>query len=328
MMLQLVNLSNYSTDLVLIRNDAAELQAFLQRNGLDGLEMMFCDSWDPSIHRLEWIHGVHLQFWPSWLDFWRGDYQELLRQFGSRANIIASYGGLKREDWLNRQRANIRQAREAQAKYLVWHVCHNRLEEIFDWRFSASDREVVDGAIEVINEVADEIPADMTLLLENLWWPGMTLRDPGIIARLLEKIRHPRLGIMLDTGHLMNTNQDLRSQAEGIEYVLHTIDSLGEYSRSIHGIHLHYSLSGPYIRQTRGWNRQSCSLEESISHVLKIDQHLPFTDSQVCRILDRVRPEWLVHEFVQKSAGDWEEKVVRQQRALGLRHLKGDETHE
>jgi len=275
-MLQLVNLSNYRTDLDLIRHSAGELEAFLERNGLDGIEMMFCAPWDTAVHRQERIHGVHLRFWPSWLDFWRGDYNELLRQFGSKENIIASYGGLEREDWLNLYRENIRLAKQAGAQYLVLHVCHNRLEEALDWRFSASDRGVVEATIEVVNAVADEIPSDMPLLFENLWWPGLTLLDKNMVALLLEKVKHPYIGIMLDTGHLMNTNQELRSEEQGIEYVLDVLAGLGEYSRYIRGIHLHYSLSGDYVKQTRAQGRRPCSLGESISHVLNIDQHLPF----------------------------------------------------
>jgi len=318
-MLQLVNLSNYRTDLDLIGNNAGELEALLGRHDLDGIEMMFCDSWDAAVHRKEWIHGVHLRFWPSWLDFWRGDYNELLRQFDSKENIIACYGGLRRQDWLQLYRENICQAKQAEAKYLVWHICHNRLEEVFDWRFSASDREVVEAAIEVINAVADEIPPDMTVLFENLWWPGLTLLDKNLLAMLLEKVKHPHIGIMLDTGHLMNTNQELQSEEEGIEYIMDILASLGEYRCYIRGIHLHHSLSGEYVKQARTQGRRQCSLGESISHVMKIDQHLPFSTKQVKRILDWVQPDWLVHEFVQKSPGDWEAKIARQQQAFRVR---------
>jgi sugar phosphate isomerase/epimerase len=318
-MLQLVNLSNYITDLELINNNAGELEAFLSRNGLDGIEMMVCAPWDSTIHRKEWIKGVHLWFWPSWLDFWRGDYQELLRQFGSREDIIASYGGLERQDWLNLYRTNIDQARQVEAEYVVFHVCHNRLEEVFDWKFSASSREVIEATIEVVNALADEIPPSVTVLFENLWWPGLTLLDKDLVALLVERVKHPNIGIMLDTGHLMNTNQDLQSEEEGVEYILRTLAGLCEYSRYIRGIHLNCSLSGNYVRQTKTFERRQVSLDEAISHVLKIDQHMPFGTLQVRRILDWVRPDWLVHEFIQKIPDDWEEKIVRQQRSTGLR---------
>lgn len=39
-------------------------------------------------------------------------------------------------------------------------------------------------------------------------------------ARLFEKIKHKNVGIMLDTGHLMNTNPELQTEEDGIEYIL------------------------------------------------------------------------------------------------------------
>ena len=315
-MLELVNLSNYSTDLELIKNNAEQLSGFLRRNELDGIEMMFCGPWDSSVHRKEWIQGVHLQFWPSWLDFWRGDRQELLRQFESAETITAIYGGLNREDWLERYRENIRQAVAAEAKYVVFHACHNRIAEIFNWNFAANDREVATAFVAVLNELVDSIPPDMNILLENLWWPGLTLRDKKVAAKLLESIRHPNVGMMLDTGHLMNTNPGLRSQQEGIDFVLRTLDELGSYRDSIRGIHLHYSLSGEYITRARQAGPCEPTLDEAFRHVMAIDQHLPFDTPDALRLLNYVQPEWLVHEFVQKSDKDWESKVVRQRRAL------------
>ena len=321
-MLELVNLSNCRTDLDLICNDACELASFLRHNALDGLEMMFCAPWDPSVHRKEWIRGVHLQFWPSWLNFWRGDMDELLRQFGTKENIVDIYGGLQRQDWLERYRANIRQAVAAEAGYVVFHVCHNRLSEVYNWNFSATSHEVVTASIELINELVDEIPSDMALLLENLWWPGLTLLDRNLVAQLMEGIRHPRTGIMLDTGHLMNTRSDLRTQEEGIDYILRTLEELGPWREYIRGIHLHYSLSGNYVRRMRQQETAEHTLVETLTHVMAIDRHLPFDTAAVGRILNYVAPSWLVHEFVQKSAGDWEGKVRRQRQALAAGRIK------
>lgn len=52
-----------------------------------------------------------------------------------------------------------------------------------------------------------KLPPHVALLFENLWWPGLTLKNPKLVAKLLKNVKHPNLGIMLDLGHLMNTNQ-------------------------------------------------------------------------------------------------------------------------
>ncbi|HWR44883.1 sugar phosphate isomerase/epimerase family protein [Sporomusa sp.] len=319
-MLQLVNMSNYMTDNDLINNSAEGLQKFLTCHHLDGLEMMFCGPLDGSVYKKEWIHGVHLRFWPWWLDFWRGDHHELLKQFGSEEEIKACYGGVTREDWLNVYRENIAAAKQAGARYLVFHVSHARIPELFSWNFGACDREIIEATVEVINELHSAIPDDTMLLFENLWWPGLTLQSKELTARLLDGVTHPNIGIMLDTGHLMNTNPALQTQTEGVDYILKIISQLGSYSQYIKGIHLHHSLSGEYIKNSqRSINRQDqYSMTDIMNHVLKIDEHLPFSVPEVRRIVDYVQPDYLVHEFMKDSMDEWVEKIKRQQQALNL----------
>jgi len=315
-MLQLVNLSNYSCDSELIHHSAEYLQTFLDKHQLDGLEMMFCDTWDPCIYKKENIQGVHLRFWPTWLDFWRGDNKELLKQFGSEENIITCYGGLSRKDWLAIYRENIRLAVTAGAKYVVFHVSHARVSEIFSGLFSASDGDVIEATIELVNELVDEIPTQVAVLFENLWWPGLTLKNPMLVARLLENVKHPNVGIMLDTGHLMNTNQDLKSEKEGIDYILNILNALGKYRHSVRGVHLHKSLSGEYVKNSRCNKTAEYDMAQIMDHVLHIDQHQPFTTCDVQRLIDCIHPEFLVHEFMYSSLDEWSQKIRAQRAAL------------
>lgn len=53
---------------------------------------------------------------------------------------------------------------------------------------------------------------------------------------------------MLDTGHLMNTNPELQTEQDGIEYILKTVKALGEDRKLIRGLHLNCSLSGDYVK--------------------------------------------------------------------------------
>ena len=317
-MLQLVNLSNYCSDVELINNNSDVLRAFLDDHHLDGIEMMFCEPWNSRIHKQEWIYGVHLRFWPNWLDFWQGNQAELLKQFGSVAEIKACYGGLTRAEWLSTYRANIRMAEEAGARYIVFHVCHARMSELYDWKFHATDEEVIEAAIEVVDILTTDIPTDMELLFENLWWPGFTLLDKRLTARLLEGVRHRNVGIMLDTGHLMNTNPDLRSEAEGIDYIINTIKQLGSYRHYIKGIHLHCSLSGEYIKSSKNNPKEQATPADIMSHVMKIDEHLPFTTHAVSRLIDFIKPQYVTHEFINQSLDEWSQKIIIQQRALSF----------
>ncbi len=315
-MLQLANMSNYEFDRRMIDNSAVCLESFLQEHELDGLELLFWEEWDPTLHRKPWIQGAHLRFWPDWLDYWRGDRQAVLKQSGSEEQVLASFGGWDREVWLERYRREIRVAAEAGAKYLVFHVSQVRPDEMYDWRFKSSDREVVAATLEVVNELADTIPPEVELLYENLWWPGLTLRDPEIAAELLNGSRHAKTGLMLDTGHLMNGNLALHNQEQAIDYTLKILERLGGLKERIRGMHLHHSLSGPYLKESRK-QQGAMSLTALMSHVMKIDQHLPFSSERVKELVDTVKPAYLVHEFAYSSLSEWSDKIRCQQQALG-----------
>lgn len=316
-MLQLVNLSNhYMDNESLLHRDPLVLEKFLRENKLDGVEMMFWEPWDQTLHRPEWIHGVHLRFWPSWLDFWQGDMEALKQEFGSEADIAACYGGLTKQEWIAAYRQNIDLAAKAKAKYVVFHVSQVRKNEVFDWQFSADNRTVIAHTIDLVNELVPSIPEDMLLLFENLWWPGLTLQDKELLAMLLNGVHHQKVGVMLDTGHLLNTNQALRSEEEAVQYIVKTVENLGELKRYIKGVHLHCSLSGDYVKASRQQARDNACNINIMEHILNIDRHQPFTDKAAKEIIALIQPDFLVHEFMQCSLEDWQNKLTVQQRAL------------
>lgn len=128
----------------------------------------------------------------------------------------------------------------------------------------------------------------------------------------------PNTGLMLDTGHLMNGSQDLCSQEQAIDYVLQAVTKLGAVRRQIRGMHLHYSLSGSYVRQRRQ-KPGDFTPEALMHHVVQIDQHRPFSSCRVRELVKVVQPAYLVHEFIYSDMTEWANKVSCQQHALGYR---------
>ena len=112
---------------------------------------------------------------------------------------------------------------------------------------------------------------------------------------------------MLDTGHLMNTNLDLQSEAEGAAYVQKIYHELGELGKCVYGIHLHQSLSGAYTREMMrrhvGW-KTSLDWQAAMDYVMHVDQHQPFHTDAARRIVETVQPMYLVHEFQHRSRDD------------------------
>ena len=49
---------------------------------------------------------------------------------------------------------------------------------------------------------------------------------------------------MLDTGHLIHTNTDIKTQQDAVDYINTVLDKHDELSSYIKGIHLNQSLSG------------------------------------------------------------------------------------
>ena len=321
-MLTLTNLSNADCDVEnLLQNSSDTLAEILHTHMLDGIEFMLCAPWDRTMVPADYIKGVHLLFWPTWVDFWRGDRAALMEEFGSEENIRAYYGSSDISDWVAAWKENLRQAAGCQPQYLVLHVAHNRTSEMYTRAFAATDEDVIRATIELVNEIACEIPQGCKLLFENLWWPGLTFCQPHLAAMLLEQVDYPDTGFMLDTGHLMNTNLALRSEADGAAYVMKIYRDLGAVGKYVYGLHLHQSLSGSYVREMMRRNAGACDpldWRTAMDYVMCVDRHEPFRTEAARRILDAVQPAYLVHEFLQRSRTDWERKIRTQQHALGI----------
>jgi len=317
-LLRLCSFSTCREDLDVINGSGAVLKEFLAQHRLDGLELMICGEEIPAYIPVEKVYGVHLSYWPTWLDFWCHNSAELQREFGSAEQVASYYGSTDPKVLVERYRHEIGRAVKLGAKYAVFHVSHARKEEVFSYRFHYDDAAVVTAAIELLNAVFAGFEPDIEVLLENLWWPGLTFLQPQLVEKALTEINFQRIGLMLDTGHLMNTNLNLASQRQGIEYVLQTVENLGSLQRYIRGVHLHYSLSGNYVRKKINEPGGRYDADATLAHVLAIDQHLPFSDREVRRIIDRIQPGFLVHEFTFRNREKWSEYIRIQNEALGF----------
>ncbi len=64
------------------------------------------------------------------------------------------------------------------------------------------------------------------------------MTDPELVRYFIENIEYEHKGLMLDTGHLLNTNLDINTEEEGIDYLIETVKNLGDMKDYIKGIHL------------------------------------------------------------------------------------------
>ncbi len=320
----LLNISTHGSDLEIAGPDWSEAASLLRRTGMDGFELYPAGAYDCTTIPKEIVGGVHLRFFVMLRQIWQNDREGLLRMFGSEEAVRHYYGGTNRDAVISCYRSQLELAARFDVPYVVFHPVHYELEYVFNWQPPWGWRETVDLSAEIINEVVRDTPYDGWILFENLWWPGnFRLDSTDEIDRLLSKVRWPKCGIVLDTGHLLNKNHDLSSEREGIAWMLGEVEKLGDYRKLIKAVHLSKSLSGetakagfanadPYAGVESFWDRFLIALEQ----VRRIDRHEPFGDPSIAGLFDLIEPENVVFELFFSSMQEWNDKVESQKRAL------------
>lgn len=298
-MLELVSFPIYGNSLAEYAGEQ-ELNQACRALHCDGIEAVW--GGDDAIERLTHVLGYHLIFHPDWLDFWRGDEEALIEKFGSREAYTSFYGGPSPDALIEQYEADLARAVRLGACYVVFHVSNVSIEEGYTYRWRHTNREVLDAAIELINLLFVGKNYPFALLVENQWWPGFTFISPNETAYLLDQIHFANKGIMLDVGHLMNTNLNLQTQAEGVAYLHQKLDEHGTLCQAIRGIHLHQSLSGKYVQMNTGILPQlpdnyHMRFASCYSHILQIDTHQPWTEPSIKGVIQRIKPEFLTHEL-------------------------------
>ena len=321
-MLQMMNLTNTSYDLERF-SGAEDLDAYCAKYGLDGVELMPWGENNAGYIPKSRIVGVHLGYFPCWVDFWRGDEEALLREYGSLEEVRARFGGDDPRVLVDFYRRQFAFAREVGARYVVFHVSDVSLEETLSYQFLHTDEQVVRASLELISQALGDEDWDFEFLAENLWWPGFTMTRPEITRELMEGLPARKKGIMLDTGHLMHTRLDLSSQEEAVEYIHACLDRHGDMARWVRGLHLQCGLTGDFVKSMLAKQPVLAGsyqerLGQTYEYVLGIDPHGPFDSPAVRGLVDRARPEYLTHEFITWDLAEATRFLLRQRAALGL----------
>lgn len=261
-----------------------DLRRFYETAGCDGLEVMPLEEDKKGLVGPGMVVGVHACCFGDWME---RDEEELIRHF----------------------RKDLDYARRMKAEFVVFHVTQVDDEECVTCRMRHSDAEVVQAACVLINRLLDGQAYDFWFLMENLWWPGLNYLDASVTRMLLEGVHYKKKGLMLDTGHFLHTNQELRTQKEALMYLHGMLDAHKELLSYIKGIHLHQSLSGAYVKE---WLSRPHVLEEEplkrmgqvFEHIFSIDRHLPFTEPEVSGLVDRLKPSYLTLEYITRSRAE------------------------
>lgn len=291
-------------------------------DAFDGVELMYFDKDEQNIIEKDRVVGLHMHFFPFWLDFWKGNEERLIKEFDTRQTWEAYYGGTDREAIIRRYKKDMEIAHQYDVEYVVFHVSEASIEESFTWNYHYSDEEVVDATAELLNELFRGEDGKIALLLENLWQPGMKFTNPSVTKRLLDQVAYPNKGIMLDTGHLLHTNTKIKTQEEGVSYIHQMLDAHGELAGCIRGMHLNQSLTGEYCEEIKknpppmGKTYRE-RYNQMFFHAFAVDKHEPFTAKGVKELVERIAPEYLTFEFITADNVQHQMYLKEQLKALG-----------
>ena len=283
------------------------LRDFYAPFGCDGVEVVLCGPVPDQVHGQ--VNGLHLIFYTSFIDFWRGDEAALLKEFGTPEVWQQFYEAKRGEELEVILRGQAETAKALGAKYMVFHMGDNRLEEFYTGRKKYTDRQVVEACCQFVDRALDGFSGP-TLLLENMWSGGMTLEDPDLVRLALDSITYADRGLLLDTGHLMATRPGLKNEEEGLAYVHERLEKLGEDASAIRGMHLHCAAPtvSPFGTPPQGdfWQRFS----RAYGHLNEVDPHRPCP--QGIALARELGVEYLTYELSYGDLADWRQKLSAQ----------------
>lgn len=313
---QMINMTNSPDDTERFADEQDYLE-LCRKYGCDGYEYMHFEGMgEPPIPH-DRIKGVHLCCFDNWMDLWLGRKDRVLEEYGNWKMVEQTFGGRSPKAILDTLQRNLDYAEKVQAEYVVFHVSDVKIREAISGRFDYSNKEVIQAACDMINQLLDGKKYSFTFLMENLWWSGFTFTNPEETRLLLNSVHYPNRGIMLDIGHLMHTNLELTSQSEAISYIEYLLDRHGELCKWIRGVHLHQSITGDRIRSM--WKKNTQLADDYYERwcqifqfIFEIDQHKPFSEGKITELIRRIHPQWLTHEFISRSREELEEYLEQQ----------------
>ena len=301
-----------------------KLSNILEENNLDGIEVMTGGYYD--IEKIKDITpiGHHLLYFPSWLHMWLEDKEELVEEFGSLEYGKKVYGGWGKEQLIKFYKNEIQESISMKSEYVVFHVAHVGLDEVFSDKFKYGKKEVLRYTTELINEIFDKLEDGPKLLFENLWWPGMDLLDENAVEEFIKSINYPHTGIMFDISHFTLTNKNIKNYEELYFYIEKKILNSEIMKKYIMGIHLNSTFPYEYLKSKKIKLEEKSKVAKSrsekykfiIDHITSLDRHEIYDDFSINKIIEKLNIKYLVYEFKWESLDDLLKNIRNQNKMI------------
>ena len=323
-MKKLFHLSTTPKQLNMFKENWEEIKEFVDKNNMEGIELGLTLDYDLEKIPKELIVGVHLSFYPMWLDFWKGDKEKLATQFATEEALYAYYKGQSPQCLIESYRTQYERAKALGAKYMVFHVSHVLPEDSFTWQFDYTDQEVMEATLELIHAAFPNEEDGPLLLFENLWWPGLNYKDAELTKWFMEQVQYPNKGYLVDVSHLTLTNSHVGTEEQAYSYIKETIEALGETRKWIKGIHLNKALPKHYMQRNHEYllqkyqetkdSKQKLAILKK--HIQELDGHVPFDHPVAKKIVNLIDPLYCVYETAPDSRYELAYFIKKQHEAL------------
>lgn len=308
-MKKLFHLSTTPKQLSMFEENWEDIKAFVSKNYMDGIELGLTIDYNLEKIPKEIIVGVHLSFYPMWLDFWRGNKEQLAKQFTTKEALYAYYKGETPECLVENYKKQYERAKALGARYMVFHVSHVLPEDSFTWQFDYTDKEVMEATLELVNRAFPNEEEGPLLLFENLWWPGLNYKDAMLTKWFIDKVKYPNKGYLVDVSHLILNNSQIGTEKQAYDYIKETIEALGETKKWIKGLHLNKTLPKHYMQRNHSYllqkyqetkdSKQKLAILKK--HINALDGHMPFDHPMAKKIVDLIQPLYCVYETAPTS---------------------------
>lgn len=316
--MKLCNFSNTDYHLGWYDSNWNNLKDFLYENKLDGIELLLHGNHNTDGIPSGLVKGLHLSYFPTWLEFYNDDESYLI-DYPTESELIRTFGGVDKKAIIDKYKEEYKIAKELDASYMVFHVSHVTLKDAFSFSYNYSNKDVIEAVIDVVNQVFTE-ESGVTLLFENLWWPGLTLLSKEELDYLMENVNYENCGIMLDLSHLLATNKNIGNIKTGTNYIIKCIEDLGDSKKHIKGLHINSTLSGEYLDikhedkylKYKSEKDDFKKFEIIHKHISSIDSHKPYSCYSLNKIIKLVDPKYKVIEVIGKDKDTWESYVISQ----------------
>lgn len=330
-MQKLFHLSTIPTHLDWFNHDWQLINQFVYTNGMDGIELGLTQDYDISKIPKDIVKGVHLSFYPMWLDFWNGETHEVIDELGSYEAMINYYGGEDRQALIDGYHRAYQRAKTVGAEYMVFHVSHVKTKDTFTFTYDYTDEMVMRACIELVNAAFPKETDGPLLLFENLWWPGLNYLDAELTKFFIDQIEYPNKGYLVDISHLILTSREVQTEKQAYQYIKKVLKNLGETGEWIKGVHLNKTLPKHYYERDHLYTLQKYQSAENASHRNKLlrkhlqslDPHKPFDHPIAAELLALINPKYCVYETAPQSRHELAFFIKKQHEALGI-YQKGD----